>query len=274
MMSSQLDNLAFQLEQYGFSQEESTVFLFLLQKQAETPLEISRKLKIARTKVYRILDKLISKGLVQEEKRDYGKKFSANEPSVFLKLLHEKEKELLLLKSNTPTIVQQLNSLIPSTAKESKIIHYKGEEGLKQILWNSTKAKGKLRIYEYGQSMNNIISEGYSERIREKFVENKELEKCLQITNFSEIHPFTSIKKHLDQWECRFIDKNDLAINVEVQIYNDVYCMYEIFENEIFGVEIYNESLADFQKQVFDLIWKNARKMKITEEGGAKLISE
>ena len=266
-MSEELDNIENQLRQFGLSSIEVTLYLQLLEKGKDTPLELSRKLKIARTKIYRTLEKLIEKGLVIERVEGHGKKFEASSPQRLLDVVNQKEKDLLLLKSSAPTIVGQLNNLITISSTESKILHYRGLEGLKQVTWNSTKVKDIFRIYEFGPSMNNFLDFDFAEKVRRKYAQNESAE-FRQLTNHEVIEESTKVKEHIQQWKPRFIDKSELDIKFEVQIYNDVYCMYEYTKDDVFIVEIYNQQLADFQKQVFDLIWGRAEEMKKVGEFG------
>lgn len=77
-MSDQTDSLAGSLTPFGLSLEEAKVYLFLAQSGIFSALQISREVHMARTKVYRILDKLIAKKLVSVGLDDMGKKFGAN----------------------------------------------------------------------------------------------------------------------------------------------------------------------------------------------------
>ena len=64
-----------------------------------------------------------------------------------------------------------------------------------------------------------------------------------------------------------------MKIKFEVLIYNDVYVMYRYKGKEVFCVEIYNQELADMQRQLFRYMWKKARRFKVlNKEGKAELL--
>ena len=59
-------------------------------------------------------------------------------------------------------------------------------------------------------------------------------------------------------WESRYIPPGLLKIDHQLDVYNDVVAIYNWYEGEVFGIQIVNEKVADFQKQLFDLVWKQA----------------
>jgi hypothetical protein len=57
----------------------------------------------------------------------------------------------------------------------------------------------------------------------------------------------------------RYIPKEVFNIDHQLDIYNDVVAFYNWHEGEIFGVEIYNEKVAKMQRQLFELVWSQAK---------------
>lgn len=271
-MSEKQDSLQKQLEQFGFNQAEAQIYLFLLKVEQSTPLKISKDLKIARTKVYRVLDELVELGFVFEIVEGYGKKYGAESPEKIFDLINKKQREVLLLKTSASTLVNQLNTLKPMLKPNTKILHYRGVEGLKQVVWNSTKSKDTFfRIYEFGYSLEAFLDKEFAERVRREFVKNKTLH-YRQLTNLKEINTDTDVKDMIDRWEVRYLSKEKLDIKIEIQIFNDVYALYEYSRDDVFIVEIYDQDLARMQKQIYDLIWESAIPLKkLNNRGSAAL---
>lgn len=267
------DYLLKQLQNFDLGHDEASIYLFLLERPNSTALKISRDLKLARTKVYRNLEKLISKGFVKEEIKDYGTKFVAESYEKLNQLILQRENNLAEIKANAPIIFNQLAQLQLGQKSESKILHYRGVEGLKQVTWNSTKLKSDLRIYEI-ELMHSMLDYEFSEKARIEFTKSKSY-RVYQLTNVTKFADFTNIKEHVAQWEVRHVPKSELNIEFEVLIYNNVYCMYEYRDEDIFIVEIYNAKLADMQKQIFDFIWRNAKPLKkLSDYGAAELVGD
>lgn len=259
-MSEQTDNISNLLLPYGLSSEEIEVYLYLLKNQYSTALHLSRKIRMARTKVYRILDKLIAKQLVEQKLESRGMNFGATHPDRFKVLVTEKEMQVETLKQNLSTVVERLTAFAGLHGKESKVLYYTGEEGLKQVSYNSTRAKGNLRVFEVSH-LSDFLDQDYAEYLRKQYVANQVL--CQDLTNLSRISKFTENKTLIDKYsQYRYIPESQLKIEFETLIYNDVYCTYTYSGNEIFCIEIYNDQLASMQKQLYDFVWTQAMPME------------
>ncbi|HVZ12101.1 MAG TPA: helix-turn-helix domain-containing protein [Patescibacteria group bacterium] len=270
-MSDQPDNLTNILSPYGLSDVEAKIYLFLVQNGFNSALVISRSIHMGRTKVYRILDRLIAKKLVEQKVDDMGMKFGATDPAKFAQLVTEREHEVESLKESLPTVIENIERMSWRKHEKTKILYYKGQEGLEQITYNSTRANNEIRTYEIANDMNDFLPEKFAEEMRRMFVKNKihikELTWRKDFQSYTDVHELVT-----KYWELRYIDPESLDIKSETLIYNDVYAMYNPFGDEIFGIEIYNEDLVKMQKRLFDIIWNQAPQMKIlTPEGKAAL---
>ena len=265
-MFIQTDTLSKHLSNYGLTDEEIKVYLYVLENGFQSALHISRKLHLGRTKIYRILDDLTKKGLVNHKLGSRGLEFGALSYRQLEFLLIEKEKQLQGMKQSAPILYEQLEKLVPFSYQQSQVLYYSGKEGLEQVTWNSTKAKDKLRIYELSD-MNAFMDYRKAELMRKRYVENKIM--VHQLTNATSIPESTNIEELVTQlWEVKHIPPLEILIQFEVLIYNDVYAIYSYQGKEVFCVEIYNEQLSSMQKELFDFIWKHAKKMRILNKRG------
>ncbi|MBI5151056.1 MAG: hypothetical protein HZA34_00590 [Candidatus Pacebacteria bacterium] len=270
-MSDQTDILLSQVMNYGLSSHEGRAYLFLLHKGFSTALRMSRELHMGRTKVYRILDILKKKEFVEFRVDDRGMQFGAVQPTRFQRIIAEKEGELHELKASFPDLLTQLQTLSHQERERSKVLYYEGIEGLKQVSYNITRAKGELRVFEM-EHLSDFLPMNFSEHIRNELVEHGIHTKDL--TNKTSFPGFTDVKEMIEHYsEYRYIDPKKLKIMFEVLIYNDVYATYTYKNDQIFCVEIYNDQLAAMQKQLFDFIWTQALPMHYTDARGAAVLS-
>jgi sugar-specific transcriptional regulator TrmB len=225
---------------------------------------------MGRTKVYRLLDKLKEKQLVEFKFDQRGMKFGASSPQKFQQLLIDKEQQLASLQKSLPGLLEQLSLLQQRAASDSKVLYYEGIEGLKQVNYNITKTKDILRVFEV-EHMESFLPVEFSENIRRKIVENKI--QTRDLTNKKSFPGFTDVKGLIsDLSQFRYLDPQKLRISFEALIYNDVYATYSYKSNKIFCIEIHNQELAAMQKQLFDFIWEEAEIMEfIDERGGARV---
>ena len=267
-MSEQTDNLLNLIKPYGLSDKEGKIYLYLLQNGFAAVLQISRSLHIPRTQVYRLLDKLIVKELVEQRLDSRGLKFGATHPGKFQQIVSEKKQKAEHLNASLPILLSELNNLSRKALTSSKVLYYKGIEGLKQVSYNITKAEKLLRVFEM-EHLSDFLPADFAEMVREKLVENKV--STYDLTNKKSFPGFTKVTGMIKKYsQFRYIDPNQLQIKFEVLIYNNVYATYNYKEGkDIFCVEIYNDQLAKMQKQVFDFIWLKAQKMKFKDEFGA-----
>jgi len=269
-MSDQTDILTRTLSSFGLASEEAQIYLHLLEKDTLSALQISRNIHMARTRVYRLLDKLEKRGLVTQKFSSPGLKFTASPYKQLELLLAERQSELDGLKGVLPSMFTQLGMLSGHVQAGSKVFYHHGIDGLKHITWNSLRTKGILRIYEVSESMTAFLPQEFSEKVREELARNQI--KVHQLTNLTRIGPYTDVTETVRNWTPRHIAPRELAIKSEVLIYNDVTAVYHYLHNDIFCVEIVNDNLARMQAQLFDFIWRHATSMKkIGKRGEAKI---
>jgi len=269
LMSDQTDILTRTLARFGLTGEESRIYLHLLEKGPSSALKISREIHMARTKVYRLLDKIERQGLVTKKFDTMGLKFSASPYSQLELLVAQKQSDVDALRQAMPAIFTQLAGLMGKQDHQSKVHYHHGIDGLKHVTWNSLRAN-TLRIYEVSESMTAFLPQEFSEKVREEFGRRKT--KILQLTNLTHIASHTMVEDTVRHWNVRHIPTKELTIASEVLIYNDITTIYHYQRNDIFCVEIENADLARMQTQLFEFIWRHATPMKkIGKRGEARL---
>ena len=85
----------------GLTSDESRIYVFLLQNGPASELDLSRKTKIARTTVYRVLENLMEKGLLQKNQSPGSE--------LLEKLVKNKETEVANLRAQLPSILKLLD---------------------------------------------------------------------------------------------------------------------------------------------------------------------
>jgi sugar-specific transcriptional regulator TrmB len=267
-----VDEIGSIIKNLGFSEEEARLYLHLNEHGVSTALELSRELKIPRSSVYRYLENMQKCGLVEEILNGKTRTFVSTDPGNFAMLIKNREAEIERQKILSDELIKILENKTPRTSIKTDVKHYNGIDGLKQITWNSLKARGALRILEI-EEMDKIFDYGFSEKVRQEFVRREVT--VHELTNQKSFNAWTKIQRFYEEfWKCRYLDPKILRIDSEVLIYNDVYALYGYKDEEIWGVEIYNQNLAKMQKQNFDAYWKMAKRMKVSEGGASKVVKE
>ncbi|MBM3209191.1 hypothetical protein FJZ40_02780 [Candidatus Shapirobacteria bacterium] len=270
-MSDQTDKIKVLLEPFGLSGEEAQVYLELLQKNVATALNLSRSLHLGRTKVYRLLDKLIEKQLVVLQCESSGFKFLANDPSQLDLLLNRRESELAAIRRSLPGILKVLESRAGSGRPGSQVIYYRGKQGLSQVNWNLIRAKKEFVSYEVATA-DVYLPQREAEKLRRRLLEEKIMTRT--ITNKKIIESFTQVTEMVRHfWQIRYIPPEILTIRADVFIYNDVYAACHYLEDgDVFCFEMHNEQLAQMQKEMFENLWKQAKKLRIISDQGKAIL--
>lgn len=270
-MSEQTDKNLTLLKKFGLSEEEAKIYLFLLQNRESTALKISKEVHLGRTKVYRLLDNLYDKRLVNQNLGERGFIFEASSPEKLGLSLVERSNKLAELEKLLPYLVNELANIRVSKEREARVLYYRGKNGLKQVTWNSLKADKSLMIYEMASDMSAFVDQSFAEEVRREIVKRRI--KVKQITNFKRIPPYTKVVEMIKKyWRPRFIDPKVLKLSYEVLIYNDVVAMYNFRGKNIFCVEVLDKNLAEMQKQLFKFIWEGAKEMKIVNDKGEAVL--
>lgn len=246
------------LERLGLDNEQAEIYIFLLQKGPSSVLTISRGLKTGRTKLYPLLEELAEKQLITIHERHYGTSYEAQPPHAIEFLVSEHERKAENLRSNLPAAADVLSQLQLTSPTTSRIAEYRGVDGLKQMNFNLTKADKEYRVFEL-TGLDKLLGKHFAGKMRsstmEKGTHTYDLTNNPNRANESGIvgDPLAAT---------RYIDPKVFKIQFEMFIYNNCVALLNYERDDIFGVEIYNDKLAVQQKQIFDLLWSQAKVLK------------
>ncbi len=256
-MSDQTDKLSLLLKPFGLDTEESKIYLNLLENNTSSALTISRNLHLGRTKVYRILDKLIDKQLVIQQYDDAGFKFKANHPSQLDHLLTKKEIELSTLRQSLPETLSILENYNNTDKPGSQVLYYRGQEGLSQVNWNLLKANGEFLSYEISNA-DAYLPHREAEKLRQQLIDNKIFSRTL-VNNEENFKSFSQVKGLEKFQQINVISPKILTIKTDIFIYNDIFTICHYLEDkDIFCLEMKNEYLVNMQKEMFENLWSQS----------------
>src|SRR3989344_1634503 len=136
----------------GLSQDESKVFLVLLELGRGTVTEITRKAGLNRTTGYDILDNLVAKGLASISGKEPKQEYLAESPDKIVAMLEKeinaKSEQLKKIKSVLP----EMKSL-HNVAGRPKVMFYEGVQGLKDVYEDTLTSQEPIRAYASVENM-------------------------------------------------------------------------------------------------------------------------
>ncbi len=242
-----------------FEPEIADLYLALHAHGPQSISELSRNAQVERTRIYRLIDRLMESNLIEVEMQHRRGIIKAAPIANLRILIAQKAQDLKSLQDELEMLEQVLarNSL---SDPASRVQFYPGLAGRKQMLWNEAQAKTEVLC---------ITSRIDQPKTHTTFY-NRWVAACnANEIHFREIHSDTfhetsknwyakSNNDHLRFYDARCISKALLAITHSVDIYDNVVAYYLWKDGEIFGIEMYNQDIANMQRRFFEILWTQA----------------
>jgi len=246
-----------QLQQFGLDDIETTLYIHLIENGPKTPLDLSRETSVNRSRIYRYIDRLKAKKLIEEVNLGRGITLKSSSPKNLELLIMEKEQEVKIQRENLTGIIKELTSSPAEQPKSIEIKHYHGTEGLKQMLWNHLSAKKELLVFGF-ENRNNIAGKAYAEKIRYEQVERKITK--LEIENATDQgkYWYTGVPNWEKYYKSKYIPPRILDIKQYQVIYNDTISILSWTDGVKVGIEIANSPFVNMYKQIFWKFWEVA----------------
>ncbi len=261
-MLNNKDALLLNLKKLGLTPDECKVYLALLDK-PQSHLALARITGVNRTKVYRIADELIKRGLIAAEQDDTGKRLAANSPSNLEIALTTAEEKLKNQRQLLDAVLPELQAIYTQTdgteSSNFTVNTYEGVDGFKQMLWNELKAKGELLAFGDGTLQDLVDDERWAEKHRVKTIEaGYTLREILNPG--SKPANFTANTEFVDKvFRKRLINRGVIPLDQQTAIYNNTVAIYNWHDDKKVGVEIVSASYANTMRAVFEQFWKLAK---------------
>ena len=132
-----------ELPEYGLTEIQAKVYYHLLRLGKTSSTEISKKVGVHRSEVYRVLRELAEKGIVTEHKNIRPILFTPARPQVALDLLlQEQEKKLKNRRDNLPRLVGWLNSHANVRKMRPSILLVDDDEIIRKAVSNALQEEG------------------------------------------------------------------------------------------------------------------------------------
>lgn len=245
----------------GLTSEEIKIYSSLIEKGQQTILDLARHSQIPRTTVYRLLESMKEKGVVEEIVDEFKTKAKAVNVDTLEFLVGKKEIETQNLRAQLPSVRNALEFITSQNTPDTKVLFYRGKSGIEQMAWNTLRCQDEyLRGYSF-RTFEEVVGKNFSNKLKEEYIEKR-----LQAHDLYSDEYLKSLKEigpHEDwpTWKSLYINPEILNINHQLDLYNDVMAIYSWRAGEIFGVEIYNQTVVKMQKQIFETFWNLASKI-------------
>lgn len=232
-----------QLKNSGLTENESKVYLALLELGPSNAGLITRKSGMHRRVVYDIIDRLIKKGLIGYIIKNNVRIFQASDPERIMEILKEKEENLL-------EIMPQMKSFYIKTREKEETNFYKGKRGLKTIFEDQLNTRKEVLILGASPLAYDVLQFYF------KWYDKRRKKNKIKVRA---IFHKTNMKLHIPYSEIKYLPEkysSPLAIN----IYGDKIALILWSKENPLAVVIKNKIFSDSYRKYFEMIWRIAKK--------------
>jgi sugar-specific transcriptional regulator TrmB len=245
------------LAKLGLPPEVADIYLALRLHGPQSISEVARHSGVERTRIYRLLDDLKASSLVEIEVKYKRNIFHAAPLGNVQALIARREQELKDLQGQLPQLEAALSRdqlASPATVIQS----YQGPEGLKQMHWNQTRSRTEAvsLLYENIQIRTNLaFFERWVQVCNERGLRFRSLFGDAFVASQKQWYSRHD-NERLAHWQGRYLPASVFPITYSTVVYDDVVSYYNWKDGEIFGIEIHNQQMADAQRRVFEMLWR------------------
>ncbi|HEX6461799.1 MAG TPA: helix-turn-helix domain-containing protein [Candidatus Saccharimonadales bacterium] len=245
--------------QLGFEPEVADIYVALNDNGPQNISDLARHSGVERTRIYRLIDVLTENNLIEIETHYKRSILKAAPLSNMQILLSKKEEELYKLQAGFEQ-VQRAITQHEQSKHATQVQFYKGIEGLKQMFWNETRSTNS-NVAIFYENIQHKIKRTFFERWVREFNRRGIASRSIVGDHFLESQK--QWYKHKDnervaKFESRYVSADIFKIAHSTVVYDNVVAYYNWHDGLDFGIEIYNQEIADTQRQFFELLWQRA----------------
>lgn len=236
-----------ELTAIGMNAKQSALYLAALQLGTAPASRIAASAELNRATAYHLLEEMVQAKYVTASDRFGIRHYTAVAPQQLLALLEERRMELARMQERLTGVVGDLESLRKNATVQPTVRLYDGRVGLKDVLRRTLRAVGPIRMWDMtGTHDESIRKFLYEELVPERIARG--ISSKILVT---ELNPSLDHVSALR--EVRLLP--NMALDVDIRVYNDTTTIVSYAPEELFGVEIESPYVAKAMKGMFDAIW-------------------
>ncbi len=246
----------------GLETELADIYTALHTYGPQSISELSRNSKVERTRIYRLIDKLMETNLIEVEASAKRGIVKAAPISNLRILINQRQEELKNLQDELHLVEQALarNSL---SNQAMRVQLYQGPEGVRHMIQNGLRATTEILI-----SANRVIEEAvgktYFQRWADQFEAHNLQCRILTDSNYTKSQQAgkrsgITLGRAIKGIKYASVPPAVFQLDTWYLTYDNVvaYCHWK--DGGVFGTELYNDEVATSQRQLFELVWSKSQ---------------
>ena len=242
------------LIEFGFSKNEAAVYLALLELGTTQAGPLVNMTRLHRMKVYNALEKFVDEGYCTIVRKKNIKMFTATDPSALQANIKRKEALVAGILPNLKELQQKNDQLVDV---RTLVGHEGFTNNMRDILDSTARQKDKtMRIIGGGRGIDfyEALGSWYEDYV--ELCENMQIKKWLVV-------PAMYLKEFKQKFgKEKNTELRSLPEGLNTPIYTRVTAemvSFEIYQPQLFVIQIRNEVLARNYMDSFELLWKTSR---------------
>lgn len=243
------------LQNIGLTRNESRVYLFLLEHQEAKTGIICSKLNIPSSHIYRLLEKLLDKGIISYKIVNNVKIFRPVDPESLYSLFREKERQLDREKEDLKDFITNLKKIEIKENKQNDFKYFEGVSGVRSMFTEfvaSFKKNSEIYIasapiaYEKWNAF--LLDLFHPPRIKKNV--SQRLIVPIRLKKYG---------KEREQFQPIEIRYSPIEMETEFGVAGD-YTYFLSYGDKPYALLIRDINLAKTQIKIFNSLWKQAKK--------------
>lgn len=242
----------------GLSAEQAVVYEALLKlgPSAASSLAraIPREYPLSRPMVYKILEELMQRGLVDKD-APTGKvaTFTAKHPTALLKILEDKKEAVQRAEEQFGATLGKLTSIFNLTSGKPGIQFFEGKDGVRALLRDTLTATEEILTYADIEAIQKYIPDIQADYVAER--DRLGIKKRALIIDTPFAREFLS-GYHTDTTHIKLMDIGADPFGTVMQIYEKKISYLTLTKNYSIGIIITDPFIHFMHRDLFEFMWK------------------
>lgn len=245
------------LKNLGLLEKEIKVYLSLLQLGRATAYHIANRSGVKKSTTYIVLDSLINKGFAKKHRKTSTLEYIPVEP----KVIFENAKQRVL---DTEQDITGLQSILHQEEQNIKVTWYEGIEGIREMhqqLFKAMRGKSYISFYSHIDDIPDEVLRFFQHH-QEMHKKYRIKRRALTVDDAKVIEGFYA--KGLNKLyniQAKALPRSKYDSKISIDVYGDSVQIFS--QRAIHGVIIEDKDIADFFRNVFEIIWEQKEWKKL-----------
>lgn len=233
----------------GLTPKEAQIYLAALELGPSCVADIALRARLNRVTSYDVLERLIQKGFISTYTQKKVRYFAATDPDI---VKSDYRQKYMNFKAALPDFRR-----LHGKTSHPRVRYYEGIDAIKKIYLDTLTAKSEILNYADSKSIRDHWPAYDEDYVKERVKQKIYLRGIAPRDEYGEA-VVTENKKNYR--EIRLVDPGEFSFVNEINIYDDKVSITSFGKEDVLGMIIESQEIADTQRAIFTMAWEFAGK--------------